>query len=66
MDWFEKAFATTLMVGFGCLGVLTGLLVLRIAIGVAGALLGSTIGTLALAWILWKIYDHHKKNKEED
>ena len=65
MDWFEKAFATTLMVGFGALGCMTGLLVLRIAIGVAGAMLGSTIGTLALAWILWKMYNHHK-NKQED
>lgn len=62
MDWFAKAMTATIMIGFGLLGFYVGLLVIKIAIDVAGVLLGSSIGTLLLAWILWKLY---KANKDK-
>lgn len=65
MDMFEKCFYWTLAIGFGALGIFVGLLVLKIAIGVAGFLLGSSTGTLVLAWFLWKIYEHHKKHSTD-
>lgn len=60
MEYFTKAFAWTVAIGFALLGVYTGLLVLRISIEVAGFLLGSTIGTFALLWIMWKLFQKYK------
>lgn len=62
MDWFAKAMTATIMIGFGLLGFYVGLLVIKIAIDVAGVMLGSSVGTLLLAWILYKLY---KANKDK-
>ena len=62
MDWFGKAVAWTVTAGFVLMGVYVGLLILRMAIGVAGFMLGSSLGTLVLALILWCWY---KKNKDK-
>lgn len=62
MDWFEKAVSWTIAGGFILLGIYVGLLVLRIAIGVAGFMLGSSVGTIFLAIILWGFYKRHKNN----
>ena len=65
MDWFAKAMTATIMIGFGLLGFYVGLLVIKIAIDVAGVLLGSSIGTLLLAWILYKLYKANKDKFEK-
>lgn len=65
MDWFGKAMTGTIMLGFGLLGFYVGLLVIKIAIDVAGVLLGSSIGTLLLAWILYKLYQKNKSKFEK-
>jgi len=62
MDWFTKAMSWTITIGLGLLGVYVGLLILRIAIGVAGFLLGSSLGTIVLALIL---YHWWKANKDK-
>ncbi len=62
MDWFGKCMMWTIAIGFGLMGIYVGLLVLRIAIGVAGWMLGSSIGTILLAIILITLY---KKNKDK-
>lgn len=65
MDWFAKAMTGTIMLGFGMLGFYVGLLVIKIAIDVAGVLLGSSIGTIFLAWILYKLYKANKDKFEK-
>lgn len=60
MNLFEKAFAWTIAIGFALMGVYVGLLVLRVSIEVAGFLLGSTLGTIVLLWIMWCIYKRFK------
>lgn len=64
MEWFDKLFSWTIMIGFGTLGIMCGLVVLRVAVGVAGVLLGSTLGTLILAWILWKAWKRYDKSRQ--
>lgn len=60
MDWFTKAISWTIAAGFCLMGVYVGLLILRIAFGVAGFLLGSSLGTILLAMLLWSWYKKHK------
>lgn len=62
MDYFGKAFYMTIGIGFGILGFFTGILLIKVAIEVAGALLGSSLGTILLAWILYTLW---KKNKDK-
>jgi len=62
MDWFGKAISWTIAAGFCLMGVYVGLLILRIAFGVAGFLLGSSLGTVLLAILLWNWYKRHKDN----
>ena len=62
MDWFSKAISWTLAIGFALMGVYVGLLILRIALGVAGVMLGSSIGTILLAIFLWMAYKKFKGN----
>lgn len=57
MNLFEKAFAWTVAIGFVLLGIWAGLLVLKVAIGVAGFMLGSTVGTIVFLLIMWKLYE---------
>lgn len=57
MNLFEKAFAWTVAIGFVMLGIWAGLLVLKVAIGVAGFMLGSTVGTIVFLLIMWKLYE---------
>ena len=64
MQWFEKTFYTTLAIGFGMLGVFAAAFVLRVAIGVVGIMLGSSLGTIALAFLLWKGCDYWRKSRE--
>lgn len=66
MEWFDKFFSWTLMVGFGTLGVLCGLLVLRVAIGVTGILLGTTFGTFIVAFILWRAWVRYDKRRSKE
>lgn len=65
MDSFEKAFVITMQIGFGALGFFVALLLLRITIEVAGFLLGSSLGTLIFAWILYKLYRRYQKRHPE-
>lgn len=53
MDIFGKALAWTMAIGFALMGIYVGLLILRIAIEVAGFLLGSSLGTLVLVFLLY-------------
>lgn len=62
MDYFSKAIQWTLAIGFGMIGIYVGLLILRVAIGVAGIMLGSSFGTIVLALIIWHLW---KKNKDK-
>lgn len=62
MNWFEKGIHYTIMAGLFLLGIYIGLLVLRIAIGVAGFLLGSSLGTIVLIIFVYRWY---KKNKDK-
>lgn len=62
MDWFGKAISWTLAIGFGLMGVYVGLIILRIALGVAGVMLGSGIGTILLAIFLWMVYKKVRSN----
>lgn len=68
MKHFKSALAYTLLIGFTILGVLTGLALLKIAIGIVGAMLGSAVGTILMAYILWKaikcFWKTSKENKE--
>lgn len=66
MEWFDKLFHWTIMVGFGTLGVLCGLLVLRVAIGVTGVLLGSTFGTLIVGFVLWRAWTRYEKRRDSE
>ena len=56
MEFFGKALAWTLMIGFGLIGVWAGLSILNVAIGVVGYLLGSTLGCFVLALIFIGVY----------
>lgn len=56
MDYFGKALWWTLAIGFGMIGIWAGLVVLKVAIGVVGYLLGSTIGSFLLVMILIGVY----------
>lgn len=60
MNLFEKAFAWTVAIGFALMGIYVGLLVLRVSIEVAGFLLGSSLGTIVLLWIMYMLYKHFK------
>ena len=60
MDYFGKALWTTVGIGFGLLGFFTGLLIVKVAIDVAGVLLGSSLGTILLAFVLYELYKHNK------
>lgn len=51
-----RFFGFLAMIGFFIVGALTTIFLLRIVVGVIGAMLGSAIGTVVLAWILWRIY----------
>lgn len=53
MDIFGKALAWTMAIGFALMGIYVGLLILRIAIEVAGFLLGSSLGTFVLVFLLY-------------
>lgn len=68
MEWFNKAFQIVMNAGFAVLGVLCGLIVLRVALSVAGALLGSVFGTILLIVIVWSFakgfHDSSKKDEE--
>ncbi len=61
MEWFSKAMSYTIAIGFALMGVYVGLLVLRLAIGVAGFMLGSALGTVILAMVMWHWYKKHKE-----
>lgn len=63
MDFFGKAVYWTIVAGFILMGVYVGLLVLRIAIGVAGVMLGSSAGTILLAILLWMAWKKYNKDK---
>jgi len=65
MDWFGKAISWTVAIGFAMMGVYVGLLILRIAIGVAGFLLGSSIGTIVLAVIMWEWWKRNRDKFEQ-
>lgn len=60
MNLFEKAFAWTVAIGFALMGIYVGLLVLRISIEVAGFLLGSSLGTILLLWVMYMLYKRFK------
>lgn len=62
----DKAFRFTLMIGFGCLGVLAGLVMFKVALGVTAVLLGSGFGTLIFVWIIWMLYKAYKKRHPDD
>ena len=56
MEWFGKGIYWTIAIGCAIMGMYVGLLVLRIAVEVAGWMLGSSFGTIMLAFILWEVY----------
>lgn len=60
MKYFTKAFAWTVAVGFALLGIYAGLLAFRIGVEIAGFLLGSTLGTFILLWIMYRLYEKYK------
>ncbi len=62
MGYFDKAFDWTMKIGFGALGFFLAILLLRITLEVAGFLLGSTLGTLVFAWLLYAGYKRYRKN----
>lgn len=66
MEWFDKAMHYTFMVGFGALGVLAALCVIRIAVEVVGFMLGSTLGTLILAGIVYHCYKRYHKHENKE
>lgn len=55
MNIFTICFKITLAVFLGALGVLCALCVAKVAIAVAGVLLGSTLGTLIFALLIYAI-----------
>lgn len=61
MDIFGKVLSLTVAIGFGLMGFYVGLLILRIAIGVVGFLLGSALGTIVLAVIMYYWWKANKK-----
>ena len=63
MDIFTRALRWTMLAGMFLLGIWTGILFLRVAISVVGFLLGSSLGTVILALILWHWYERHKDDE---
>jgi Na+-driven multidrug efflux pump len=62
MSYFDKAFDLTMRIGFGALGIFLGILLLRITLEVAGFLLGSTLGTIVFAGLLYAWYKRYRRN----
>ena len=58
---FDKALATTLMVGSAAFGIYVGLCILRVALEVAGTLLGTSFGTILVALLIYKFYERKWK-----
>lgn len=65
MEWFDKMMHYTLMIGFGALGVLAALCVIRIALEVVGFMLGSTLGTILLGLVVYHWYKRYKNENKE-
>ena len=61
MEWFDKGLTWTIRIGLTAIGVIVGLCILRIAIAVAGVMLGSGIGTIFLGLIAWSMYKSYRK-----
>lgn len=63
MDIIRKACAWTITIGLAMMGIYLGLVILRVAIDVAGFMLGSTIGTILFVLVMVKIYEKFLKDK---
>lgn len=59
----DKAFKITMLVAFGCLGVVAALVVFRVALEVTVVLLGSGVGTVIFLLIFWMLYKAFKKSE---
>lgn len=62
MNYFDRVFDWTMKIGFGALGFFLAVLLLRITLEVAGFLLGSTLGTVIFAWLIYMWYKRYRRN----
>lgn len=58
MAFFGKILYWSFVAGIIVTGVLTMLALAKIVFGVVGLMLGSTLGTIVLAIVIYKIVDH--------
>ncbi len=61
MNYFNKALTWTIRIGFAIIGIMVGLVALRVCIAVAGVLLGSTLGTILLAYVVYRVLRNYKE-----
>lgn len=61
-DLFGRIVGYTVIAGVAVIAVFTGMAILKIFLGVAASMLSTTVGTLALGWLIWAAYKHSKKS----
>lgn len=66
MDIIFKVFHYLFVFGMGCIGAYVAFVALSIVLGVAGAMLGSTAGTIILIALFWGAYKKWKENHPND
>lgn len=66
MDIIFKVFHYLFVFGMGCIGAYVAFVALSIVLGVAGAMLGSTAGTIILIAVFWYAYKKWRKEQNND
>ena len=66
LDWFGKALYWTLVGGFFIMGIVTGLAMLQIIAVIAGGLLSTSVGTVILLYIVWRLYKHYTAEQRKE
>ena len=66
MDIIFKVFHYAFVFGLGVIGAYIAFVALSIVVGVVGAMLGSTVGTLILIGLFWWYYKKWKKSNKQD